>query len=1201
MLTIPNPKADRLLFRYSQQPLRRFIFLSLVVGFAWLLPVVSFAGDGEPPFVVILTPQQNEEVSGTVLVEANATDNVGVDRVEFVIEEQVVGSDTTPPYTYSWDTVSICNGVRTIQAVAHDASGNNSQHTITANVNNTPSIEDPAMPPFVRTTNPQDNDPVTGFVFVTVVSTDNACVVRVELDVDGSLRDIDHTAPYQFWWNTLMEIEGPHTLTARSVDPSGNINSHIITVNVGRDSDPPTIPTGFTGTPAPSQVTLMWNPNPEPDLFYYQLRGSSVGFNGPYLFDVILPTVTVNYLHSRLINGVTYYYELMAGDSSLNLSNPAQVSARPRDGAAPSPPQNFVAAPVNARVDLSWSQNTEPDLFQYRLRGSSIGFNGPYLLDARMDRLTTNFPHTPLANGVTYFYLLTAIDTSDNESGPSQASARPTNSNRPNPPLNFQATPSDQQLTLSWDPNEEPDIFQYHLLGSAVGFDGPYILDQTFPPTTLLYPHTGLTNGATYYYRLTAINTSGLVSLPAQRSARPRDSSIPATPANFTATGRDGQVDLFWNANTELDLRNYRLRGSTVGFNGPYLLDIQLAPTFTSYSHSPVANGVMHYYQLVAIDTSDNQSLPAQAQAQPRDSQAPQTPRNFLATPGDEQANLAWQANTESDMDHYRLQSSSVSFSGPYLLDINLPLLPTSRLHTGLTNGVSYYYRLMAVDRTGNESGAATAIAQPRSLLPPSTPVGLTTTAGDLQVTLRWFPNSNAESVQHYLIYRATAQAGVYMVIASVAHPGESYINNTNLINGNLYWYRISAVNIRNNESALSAPVSARPEPNASAQPPQIPANLTLSPGDQQNRLRWTPNPPSNNTNRYNIYRALSSQGPFLRLAAADAATPAYLDQNLVNGQAYFYRISAVDNLNHESGLSSVVSGTPMASPPSLPEAPSGLTARAGDRKVELEWDPLGRPNLLGYFVYMSLTPQGPFGRVGPLVQESSFTAEGLTNSQNYFFTVSAVVSGSIEGPQFQPPVRAIPSNPPGNTQTPTGLVAIGEDQRVRLIWNQNSDASHYIVHMFDPQLQRSRRVASVSHPITTYVRTQLTNGTRYYFSVSAVSPELNESPATPLVEATPQVRDSPPNPVPPVPPIDVAPNPWIRRLGHGPMTFKNYRPGSQIRIYTANGALVKELPVDGNGEAAWNITNLDSEPVASDIYIAVDGSDNVTTVGVVQ
>ena len=78
------------------------------------------------PTATITAPTGSAPLSGTVTISASASDNVGVGGVTFLVDNAVVGrgEDTTSPYSVSWDTTTVPNGVHTIIARARDTSGN---------------------------------------------------------------------------------------------------------------------------------------------------------------------------------------------------------------------------------------------------------------------------------------------------------------------------------------------------------------------------------------------------------------------------------------------------------------------------------------------------------------------------------------------------------------------------------------------------------------------------------------------------------------------------------------------------------------------------------------------------------------------------------------------------------------------------------------------------------------------------------------------------------------------------------------------------------------------------------------------------------------------------------------------------------------------------------------------------------------------
>jgi subtilisin family serine protease len=82
-------------------------------------------GDTTAPTTSITAPTGGSTVSGSaVTVSASASDNVGVTKVDFYVGTTLIGSDTTSPYSISWDTTTYTNASYTLTSKAFDAAGN---------------------------------------------------------------------------------------------------------------------------------------------------------------------------------------------------------------------------------------------------------------------------------------------------------------------------------------------------------------------------------------------------------------------------------------------------------------------------------------------------------------------------------------------------------------------------------------------------------------------------------------------------------------------------------------------------------------------------------------------------------------------------------------------------------------------------------------------------------------------------------------------------------------------------------------------------------------------------------------------------------------------------------------------------------------------------------------------------------------------
>ena len=113
-----------------------------------VVTVSNAAPDTTPPNVSMTAPANGATVSGTsVAVAASASDNVGVQSVQFKLDGNDLGAaDTTSPYGVTWNSTTATNGTHALTAVAKDAAGNTKTATsVSVTVNNVPTGAAPVL------------------------------------------------------------------------------------------------------------------------------------------------------------------------------------------------------------------------------------------------------------------------------------------------------------------------------------------------------------------------------------------------------------------------------------------------------------------------------------------------------------------------------------------------------------------------------------------------------------------------------------------------------------------------------------------------------------------------------------------------------------------------------------------------------------------------------------------------------------------------------------------------------------------------------------------------------------------------------------------------------------------------------------------------------------------------------------------------
>lgn len=97
--------------------------------------------DSFPPICTLTAPANGATVSNTVTLSATAVDTYLINRVEFYVDGVLVGTDTTSPYSYSWDSTTVANGNHVIMAKAFDQRGNvGNSNSSTVNVSNSDTV-----------------------------------------------------------------------------------------------------------------------------------------------------------------------------------------------------------------------------------------------------------------------------------------------------------------------------------------------------------------------------------------------------------------------------------------------------------------------------------------------------------------------------------------------------------------------------------------------------------------------------------------------------------------------------------------------------------------------------------------------------------------------------------------------------------------------------------------------------------------------------------------------------------------------------------------------------------------------------------------------------------------------------------------------------------------------------------------------------
>ncbi len=185
------------------------------------LGACSVPEDSVNPSVNLTTPANGSTLSGSVTLSADASDNIGVSKVEFYAGSSKIGEDTTSPYSISFDTTTIANGSYMIKAKAYDAAGNSAEDADTSvSIDN--QIGNDTIVPTVNVTSPTNGAALSGSVTLSADASDNVGVSKVEFYVGSSKIGEDTTSPYSISFDTTAIANGTYVIKAKAYDAAGN-------------------------------------------------------------------------------------------------------------------------------------------------------------------------------------------------------------------------------------------------------------------------------------------------------------------------------------------------------------------------------------------------------------------------------------------------------------------------------------------------------------------------------------------------------------------------------------------------------------------------------------------------------------------------------------------------------------------------------------------------------------------------------------------------------------------------------------------------------------------------------------------------------------------------------------------------------------------------------------------------------------------
>ncbi len=436
------------------------------------------------------------------------------------------------------------------------------------------------------------------------------------------------------------------------------------------------------------------------------------------------------------------------------------------DNTSPSAPLNLAGQPRSQAVMLSWQANTEDDFQSYLIYRSTQPIPDgsypepifecfkPYYYDNNLDGKldSSGNVYDRLQNGTTYYYRIRAVDRNGNKSAfsnqiavvPRAVKVRFWLDARDSGLLPISsASITGGALTFgnanygNWPPPVKMDEIAPGVYEKEFEFDDTTFLEYKY----ILHKGNNIWEGDT---------TAGTLFLDGSASTSNRgelmDDSVPdveitdegngvmiladkwryyydqspRTPEGLQITAGPQQLTIGWTKNLEPDLEFYTIQRKI--FGGSYTEIARVSKDAINYVDINLTNNVTYYYKISATDRRGNTSgWSSEVYDFPRekDTSSPSQPSGLVAygagDAGLTAIKIKWDPNYEGDLAGYNLHRSTVSDFNPELSNkLNYTLISpvsTYYIDSNITTGVTYYYKLVAVDSSGNASPASSQIS----------------------------------------------------------------------------------------------------------------------------------------------------------------------------------------------------------------------------------------------------------------------------------------------------------------------------------------------------------------------------------------------------------------------------------------------------------------------------------------------------------
>ncbi|MCX6563578.1 MAG: Ig-like domain-containing protein [Candidatus Aminicenantes bacterium] len=196
------------------------------------------------PQIEFVAPAANAAVSGTTAIQANVASDIGINKVEVYVNNNLLGNMSAAAaaanvisgdfiiaaassFTYNWNTTTGAypDGAYKLKLIAYNAQNKTSEVEITVIVNNSSDAV-----PTVSITIPAEGDIIRLSATIKAAAADDKGIAKVEFYADGTKIGEDATPPYEYTWDAKTVVDGEHEIKVTAYDTIGQTKSATVKV-----------------------------------------------------------------------------------------------------------------------------------------------------------------------------------------------------------------------------------------------------------------------------------------------------------------------------------------------------------------------------------------------------------------------------------------------------------------------------------------------------------------------------------------------------------------------------------------------------------------------------------------------------------------------------------------------------------------------------------------------------------------------------------------------------------------------------------------------------------------------------------------------------------------------------------------------------------------------------------------------------------